>query len=203
MIILKLDFEKAFDTVDHDLIYNMQKHLGFPDRWIGWVRQIMETATSAVLLNGTPGKFFQCKRGVRQGDPMAPYLFNIAMDFLPRWISSLSSARFLEPPFPGCRTCLTYADDTLFLLLPTVQQLERLKLILHIFARLSSLTVSLSKSELLITNCGYELVQQMAAIIECKAASFPIKYLGLPLKDKSLVRSDYRFLIEKIKQIKK
>jgi len=55
-VILKLDFEKAFDTIEHILILKMLEKLGFDDTWIGWVQKILESGFTSVLLNGTPGK---------------------------------------------------------------------------------------------------------------------------------------------------
>jgi hypothetical protein len=72
VIILKLDFEKAFDTVEHSTIIQVMTHLGLPSRWIHCVHLILLSGSSAVLLNGVPRKFFKCKRAVRQGDP-CPY----------------------------------------------------------------------------------------------------------------------------------
>jgi hypothetical protein len=69
IIVLKLDFEKAFDTVEHDLILQVLSFRGFRPKWLGWIRDILHSSTSSVLLNGVPGKSFHCKRGVRQGDP--------------------------------------------------------------------------------------------------------------------------------------
>lgn len=65
IIILKIDFEKAFDMVEHNAILNILRAKGFPDRWCIWVKQILESATSCVLLNGVLGKDFRCKRGVK------------------------------------------------------------------------------------------------------------------------------------------
>jgi hypothetical protein len=72
IIILKLDFEKAFDTVEHSTIIQVMRHLGFPEKCLDWVNAVLSSGSSAVLLNGVPGKFFRCKRGVRQGDPTVP-----------------------------------------------------------------------------------------------------------------------------------
>jgi len=81
-IILKLDFEKAFDTVEHSTILLMLQHLGFPDRWISWIHCILSLGSLVVLLNGVSGKFFICKRGVRQRDPLSPLLFVIVAELL-------------------------------------------------------------------------------------------------------------------------
>jgi hypothetical protein len=73
IVILKLDFEKAFDLVEFSIVLDMLRAKGFPDKWIWWVESLLNSATTSVLLNGTAGKEFLCKRGVRQGI-LSPYL---------------------------------------------------------------------------------------------------------------------------------
>lgn len=82
IIILKLDFEKAFDKIEYKAIIAMLKAKGFGPRWINWVSNILNSASTSVLLNGVAGKKIMCKRGVRQGDHYSSLLFVIAADLL-------------------------------------------------------------------------------------------------------------------------
>jgi hypothetical protein len=98
MIIVKLDFEKTFDTIEHELILQVLRHKGFPRRWVKWIQGILTSATSSILLNGTPEKVFHCRRGVRQGDPLSPLLFVLAADLLQSIINKAKDSGLLRLP---------------------------------------------------------------------------------------------------------
>lgn len=72
-IIIKLHFEKAFDNLNWNYTLRMLNLLGFPRKWVKWVKECLNTAWVSVLVNGSPSKEFQMHKGIRQGDPLSPF----------------------------------------------------------------------------------------------------------------------------------
>ena len=97
-LVVKLDFAKAFDTVNWDCLMKVLTARGFPAHWCSWVRMLLETSRTAVLVNGCPGPWITCKRGLRQGDPMSPYLFLLVADVLQALIKQEPFGDMLRPP---------------------------------------------------------------------------------------------------------
>ena len=94
-LFMKLDIQKAFDTVSWSYLLEVLQALGFGQRWREWVSILFRTAASRALLNGVPGGKFRHAKGVRQGDPLSPMLFILAMDPLQRLLDLATSHNVL------------------------------------------------------------------------------------------------------------
>jgi hypothetical protein len=185
IVIIKLDFAKAFDTIEHSTILQILKHMGFDDRWINWIDLIFKSGSSAVLVNGVPGTEFRCRRGVRQGDPLSPLLFVAGSNLLQSLINAACSEGLLslpiEQPASEDFPVIQYADDTIVVLPADPSQLLYLKHILDAYAQATGLKINYHKSQLMPINIDMENAQALAQILGCQVGTMPFTYLGLPL----------------------
>lgn len=76
MMLLKIDIEKAFDTIEWLAILATLRKMNFPQVWISWIQECLSSSSFSLLVNGSPSPWFSSSRGVHQGDPISPLLFN-------------------------------------------------------------------------------------------------------------------------------
>ena len=184
-IVLKLDFAKAFDTVSWDALMAILSARGFSPLWCHWVLDLLSSSKSAVLFNGCPGPWIECKRGLRQGDPMSPYLFLLVADVLQSLIKSDGGVRH---PILEDGTCavLQYADDTLVVCRGEIADVTRLRTLLDQFADATGLKINYSKSTAVPMHVPPAVLPECIAILGCRQEGFPQTYLGLPLSNTKL-----------------
>lgn len=195
-IVLKLDFAKAFDTVNWEGLFQILQARNFPDIWIRWIKCLLSSALSAVLVNGSPGPWIICGRGLRQGDPISPYLFLLVAETLQCMIKKSQLIRHpTEHDLPPA--VLQYADDTLLVLRGDLAGAVAIKDILDSFAAFTGLHINYGKSTLVPINMPEHIVHSCVQAIGCKREGFPQPYLGLPLSIHKLPISAFTPYIHK------
>ena len=184
-LVLKLDFAKAFDTVNWQGLLRVMEARGFAPQWNNRVLQLLQTSHTAVLVNGCPSPWINCKRGLRQGDPLSPYLFLLIADVLQVLIKKDGSVKHPLDPRQPC-PILQYADDTLLLLRGDLAEVQQLKLLLDQFALATGLHINFHKSTAVPMHMDDEYASQCVAALGCRCEGFPQVYLGLPLSCEKL-----------------
>jgi retron-type reverse transcriptase len=81
-VIFKIDFEKAYDKVRWPLLIQTLRMKGFSPKWISWVKSFITGGSVTINVNDEVGPFFRTRKGLRQGDPLSPILFNIVANIL-------------------------------------------------------------------------------------------------------------------------
>ncbi|KAL5555254.1 hypothetical protein UlMin_037490 [Ulmus minor] len=119
-VIFKVDFEKAYDHVNWDFLDFVLEKKGFGVRWRSWMRGCISLANFSIMINGKPRGRFGASRGLRQGDPLSPFLFILVADILGRMMDKAVRIGEVKGFKVGREeevvSHLQFADDTLFLL---------------------------------------------------------------------------------------
>ncbi|RVW97689.1 Transposon TX1 uncharacterized 149 kDa protein [Vitis vinifera] len=186
-VICKLDIEKAYDSLNWQFLMKVLQKMGFGQKWLGWMWSCISSARFSVLVNGVPVGFFPSTKGLRQGDPLSPYLFVMGMEVLGILLRRAVEGGFLS----GCSireggesalniSHLFFADDTIIFCEANKEHLSHLSWVLFWFEAASGLKINLSKSEIIPVG-EVDDIEELAAEVGCRVGSLPSQYLGLPL----------------------
>jgi hypothetical protein len=201
-LVLKVDFEKAYNSVDWGFLDYMLGRFGFGDKWRAWMKACVCSGNMSVLVNGSPTEEICIKRGLKQGDPLAPFLFLLVAEGL-GGLMRMAVERGRFKPFVVGRSgfpvsILQYADDTLCIGEPSVENLWALKAILRGFELASGLRVNFWKSCLIGVNVSNDFLFMASDFLNCKIGSLPFKYLGLPVGAKPRLSSTWAPMVDSI-----
>ncbi|WMV55749.1 hypothetical protein MTR67_049134 [Solanum verrucosum] len=202
-VMCKLDIEKAYDYVNWSFLLEIMQRMGFGLKWIRWIKFCISTVKFSILINGSPEGFFPSDRGLRQGDPLSPFLFIIVMEGLNNmlktahtkgWIRGFNVAN--EGNLRLEVTHLQYADDTLIFFDAEESQLKILRVILILFEATSGLHINWRKSLIFPIN-EVNRMQHLTEILGGEIGKLPTVYLGMPLGDKSKSNEIWNRVLER------
>ena len=142
------DFEKAFDSLDHEFMFRCLKHFNFGDSIISWIKLFYSDSKSCTINNGHMSDFFPIKRGVRQGCPLSPYLFIICIELLSNEIKQNDNIKGINYKNNEIKNTL-FADDATFITDGSEKSFKTLISVLENFSYISGLKLNTSKCTVL------------------------------------------------------
>jgi len=186
LMALKLDMERAFDSLEWSFLLKILELLGFHPTWINWIGQCITTSSFSILLDGSPYGNFKPSRGIRQGDPLSHILFILGSEILSRLIlrdealGSLQGIKVapLSPPISH----LLFADDVMIFTRAKVQDVNAILNCLSTYSKWSGQCINLSKSVVFFSkNCSVNAISDVNGILNLPLIPVRAKYLGIPI----------------------
>jgi mannosylglycoprotein endo-beta-mannosidase len=179
LIFLKLDIAKAFGSLKWGFLLQVLKNMGFGQRWRDLISLILATSSSRILLNGSLGRPFSHRRGLRQGDPLSPMLLILAMEPLKCLLERATEQQIISPlNFRAARFRASfYADDAALFVNPAKEYITAIQALLHFFGNAYGLRTNIDKC------VACEGIDLNTVLHDFGGApgTFPCSYLGLPL----------------------
>jgi len=181
----KLDLSKAYDRVDWSFLEQALVKLGFNEIWVRWIMACVSSVRYSIRFNGTISDSFQPTRGLRQGDPLSPYLFLFVADALSTVLQKEINRGEVEElrisrNAPGI-SHLLFADDALLFFKAEREQAEKIMQILQVFQHGTGQLLSPAKCSILVREALDPTLQdQIRQIMQVERVEFDSKYLGLP-----------------------
>jgi hypothetical protein len=186
LMAMKLDMAKAFDSMERNFLLKILQLLGFHPIWIQWIQQCITTTSFSILLDGAPfGKFFPT-RGLRQGDPLSPFLFILGSEILSRLIDREENKGLLHG-IRMARSCppishLFFADDVILFSRAKENEARVIVKCLKTYSSWSGQCINMSKSAIFFSrNCCPNAKASVNRILTLTPIPARAKYLGIHL----------------------
>lgn len=209
---VKLDIAKAFDKVEWRFVDAVMEKMGFCERWRRWIMTCITTVTYSVLINGKQTRTIKPRRGLRQGDPISPYLYIICTEGLSRLIKQNIQKQMIHG-FKASRSGppvshLLFADDSLVFCIATEEEARNMAQILSMYQRASGQEINYAKSAISFAKGTPKQTQDgtpkqtqdtiITLLGIVKIGGFG-KYLGLPETIGRNRHDTFQYIIHRIK----
>lgn len=204
-VALKLDMAKAYDRMEWNYLELMMSRMGFNEGWIRLIMHCVTTVRYKILINGVPSEQIIPTRGLRQGDPLSPYLFILCAEGLSLLLLNAEERGKIH----GIRVArgaptvshLLFADDSLLFFKANNQEASLIKHCLREYEVASGQTVNYHKSSVTFSgNTQINIREDICRILEVEHKDDLGKYLGLPSFINRNKRAIFEFIEHKIRQ---
>ncbi|KAM6545112.1 hypothetical protein CsatB_025848 [Cannabis sativa] len=200
---LKLDMSKAFDRVEWDFLQSLMYHFNFPVKFVSNIMKCLTTATISFFVNGEVcGKVFPT-RGLRQGDPLSPYLFILCSEGLSALLHHSQCQGVLKgvaiSRTAPSLTHLLFVDDSILFCMATPSSCEALNSAIHTYSQASGQLINFDKSSILFSpNTQANVRDMFMHTFQLVDKPFISKYLGLPQCFSRAKYQSFAFLKDKV-----
>lgn len=198
-IILKIDLRKAYDCLDWGFIRCLLAKVILRARMINWIMACMEKVNYVIIINGIPSPFFSTYKGLRQGCPLSPLLFILAMNFLSLHINKAVKENRCQPLKICWNISIShnlFVDDIIMFGILCSFTWLRFYEILFNFQKATGLQINSAKSVIYHNDICQEEVEWLLVLfgMEAQPISHGIKYLGFQLKANGYSKVDWQWI---------
>jgi len=180
---MKVDLMKAYDSVWWDFVDATLIKMGFPRTTTDWIMVCVTSCQFSINIIGELAGYFQGERGLRQGDPLSPYLFVLCMEILSGLFRKMSADQNFKFHW-RCKkdkiSHLCFADDLMIFSKRDVNSIRMIKNVLTEFQDLSGLYPNPNKSDVFLSGLLDAEKEHIIHIIGFREGDLPMKYLGVP-----------------------
>jgi hypothetical protein len=184
-VALKIDISKAYDRVKWQYLMKIMYKMGFCDKWVKWIQMCLGSIQYSVMVNGESVGPIMPERGLRQGDPLSPYLFILCAEGLTSLIKKYENKGDIH----GVKVCrgapslshLLFADDCFLFFRADIREAQCMKRILNDYEKASGQAINYSKSEVYFSrNTPNDIKGTMSETLGVTEVMGTGRYLGMP-----------------------
>ena len=201
---IKIDLEMAFDKLEWSFIRRMLIRINLPTNLVELIMSYMSSVSTSILFNGSPLDPILPSRGIRQGDPLYPYIFILCMDYLSQLIEEKCHNK-LWCPVKASRSGpafshLMFTDDLVLFAKADSSNCSIIRDVLDEFCAVSGQTINDSKSKVYFSpNMDQDSRESLSDILGFVSTPNLGKYLGIPIKHPNSSSQDYDFILDRVK----
>jgi hypothetical protein len=201
---IKLDMAKAYDRLEWSFIENTLNTMGFPRNMVQTIMNCVTSVSFSILVNGQPSHSFEPQRGIRQGDPLSPYLFILCADVLSRMLTNKQDQSLINGISLAHNahkvSHLFFADDSLIFCNANKEEAVHLKTVFDEYERISGQKINMGKLEMTFSpNIQQSIKYDFQTVLTFSITSNISKYLGMPTQIGQSKQASFSYLMDRVR----